>query len=642
MIFPLYLSLQSMASTAKTIDFIAYDQMKISAFASKLDNDIKVHNSDVLATVVLNNKNSHEAMSSSFENIQSDIAQIDELLRSFTLQNPEIQEKLDVIKRRVIAYETVNSSLYQALQRGNKEDIEDALLGFNSINKKFTQDTGQLADLVKQELIKEIENLRISSVDIKMRILLSFFTSFAIILFTLYKLVSLNKKVNIQLKRAEDAEKEQRYLKAELAKYSEDLEAEIEKKTVELHSKIYTSHISSLPNRNQLLLDMQKYNFSMLAILDIDKFQQFNDIYGEEMGNNMLRLSAEFIDRFVLKYACKVYHISGDEFVVVEKDTTRVKTDFIVMIEELLGKYTQNLFRYEEKSFNLNISAGLSFSGDAKMLAYADMALKDAKKRNISLEIFAKDKKIEEEHIKILDCYNTLLRSFENDGVISYFQPIAPLQDATRVTKYESLVRLLDNGHVIAPFLFIEVAKKHRLYEALTHKVVENTLHVIKNYQVPCSFNVSVDDITNKSTLDFIYGELELFSYCHLVTIELLESEGIEDYEEVLNFCKRARSYGAKIALDDFGSGYSNFSHALNLPIDYIKIDASLVSNIDRDKNSQIMVQTIVELAKKMNVLTIAEFVSSVEIYEMVKSLGVDYGQGFYIGKPEPITFYMK
>ena len=360
------------------------------------------------------------------------------------------------------------------------------------------------------------------------------------------------------------------------------------------------------------------------------------------MGNNVLRMSAEFIKRFVEPYGCEIYHISGDEFVVVAENEESLKADFISMTEDLLEKYKQNVFRYEDKNFNLIMSAGLSFSGDSKMLAYADMALKNAKKRNISIEVFEYDKKIEEEHIKMFDCYNMLLRSFENNMVISYFQPITPLQDNKKPIKYESLVRLLDNGHIVAPIHFIDVAKKHRLYEKLTYKVVKNTLLIIETYQVPCSINISVDDITNRSTLDFIYNELEYFGYNNLLTLELLETEEFKDYEEVVGFCKKIRSYGAKIALDDFGSGYSNFSHALNLPIDYIKIDASLISNIDRDKNSQIMVETIVDLAKKMNVQTIAEFVSTVEIYETVKSLGVDYGQGYYIGKPEPITFYIK
>ena len=642
MLIPLYLSIQSMKSTTEMIDFIVNEQIRLSELSYKLDNDIKINNSDVLTAIILNNKSTRINVQESFKNIKNDINQVDEFLKEIDFKHDKLVEKVDIIRRRVVGYEAVNQSINEALQSQNTEDIEDALLGFSKINKKFSEDTNGLLELVKSELEKDIYNLKITNSDMKLRIFVSFSVSFLIIIFSIYKLLSLNTKVKIQLKRAEDAEKEQRYLKGELAKYNDDLEKEIEKKTEELHSKIYTNYISGLPNRNQLLLDMQEQNFLYMAILDIDKFQQFNDIYGEELGNTAIRMSADFISRSVPAENNMLYHITGDEFVIATQNKKLSKTDFITKIEELLEEYKHNEFRYEEKTFNLIMSAGLSFSGGSKMLAYADMALKNAKKKNISLGIFEDDKKIEEEHIKIIECYNTLLRSFENNTIISYFQPILPLSDKSKPRKYESLVRIIDDGKVIPPITFIDVAKKHRLYQKLTQVVIENTLSVIEKYRVPCSINISVDDITSKSTLEFLYKKLDSFEYSNLITIELLETEDFQDYEDVLEFCKNIRSYGAKIALDDFGSGYSNFSHALNLPIDYIKIDASIISNIDRDKNSQVMVETIVDLARKMKVETIAEFVSSVEILETVTSLGVDYAQGFYIGKPEPITYYIK
>ena len=642
MLIPLYLSIQSMKSTTEMIDFIVNEQIRLSELSYKLDNDIKINNSDVLTAIILNNKSTRINVQESFKNIKNDINQVDEFLKEIDFKHDKLVEKVDIIRRRVVGYEAVNQSINEALQSQNTEDIEDALLGFSKINKKFSEDTNGLLELVKSELEKDIYNLKITNSDMKLRIFVSFSVSFLIIIFSIYKLLSLNTKVKIQLKRAEDAEKEQRYLKGELAKYNDDLEKEIEKKTEELHSKIYTNYISGLPNRNQLLLDMQEHNFLYMAILDIDKFQQFNDIYGEELGNTAIRMSADFISRSVPAENNMLYHITGDEFVIATQNKKLSKTDFITKIEELLEEYKHNEFRYEEKTFNLIMSAGLSFSGGSKMLAYADMALKNAKKKNISLGIFEDDKKIEEEHIKIIECYNTLLRSFENNTIISYFQPILPLSDKSKPRKYESLVRIIDDGKVIPPITFIDVAKKHRLYQKLTQVVIENTLSVIEKYRVPCSINISVDDITSKSTLEFLYKKLDSFEYSNLITIELLETEDFQDYEDVLEFCKNIRSYGAKIALDDFGSGYSNFSHALNLPIDYIKIDASIISNIDRDKNSQVMVETIVDLARKMKVETIAEFVSSVEILETVTSLGVDYAQGFYIGKPEPITYYIK
>nr|WP_297890535.1 EAL domain-containing protein [Sulfurihydrogenibium sp.] len=120
------------------------------------------------------------------------------------------------------------------------------------------------------------------------------------------------------------------------------------------------------------------------------------------------------------------------------------------------------------------------------------------------------------------------------------------------------------------------------------------------------------------------------------MTFEILESEGIENYEDVSGFIKEVKSYGSKIAIDDFGSGYSNFAHMLKLDVDYLKIDSSLIKNIHQDKNSQIIVQTIVGFAKKLGIKTIAEFVHNREVFEKVRELGVDYSQGYYIGEPKP------
>ena len=142
--------------------------------------------------------------------------------------------------------------------------------------------------------------------------------------------------------------------------------------------------------------------------------------------------------------------------------------------------------------------------------------------------------------------------------------------------------------------------------------------------------------------MDYFFDLLNTYKFNELLTVELLETEDFTNYELVHDFCMRVRSYGIKVALDDFGSGYSNFSHILQLPVDYIKIDASLISNIDRDRNSRIMVETIVELAQKLNVLTIAEFVSSGEILAVVKEIGVDYAQGFFLGKPLEISEYIE
>ena len=255
---------------------------------------------------------------------------------------------------------------------------------------------------------------------------------------------------------------------------------------------------------------------------------------------------------------------------------------------------------------------------------------------------YDEEEELEKIHKDDIECHKKLIIAIDNDEILSFYQPIVPLQDNNLPMKYESLIRIKSNGVIIPPFRFIDVAKTNRIYHKLTKAIIKNTLSIISKYNIACSINISLVDINNERTMKHFFNIIESYEHNDLLTIELLETEDFDNYEIVYDFCMKVRSYGIKIALDDFGSGYANFSHILNLPVDYIKIDASLISDIDRNHNSRIMVETIVDLAKKLHVLTIAEFVSSQEILEVVTELGVDYAQGFHLGRPEEISKYMK
>jgi EAL domain-containing protein (putative c-di-GMP-specific phosphodiesterase class I) len=118
--------------------------------------------------------------------------------------------------------------------------------------------------------------------------------------------------------------------------------------------------------------------------------------------------------------------------------------------------------------------------------------------------------------------------------------------------------------------------------------------------------------------------------------LELVETSEIEQNREFRDFIRQAKSLGARIAIDDFGAGYSNFSYLLEMEVDFIKIDASLIRNLVNDRNSQIVVQTIAGFARSLGIRTVAEFVDSKEVHEAVLGIGIDYCQGYYFGKPEP------
>jgi EAL domain-containing protein (putative c-di-GMP-specific phosphodiesterase class I) len=154
------------------------------------------------------------------------------------------------------------------------------------------------------------------------------------------------------------------------------------------------------------------------------------------------------------------------------------------------------------------------------------------------------------------------------------------------------------------------------------------------NYEF--SINLTLSDILDEDMNRFIMRKLKdnPESAKNLV-FEILESEGIENYKDVMIFIEEVKDIGCKIAIDDFGSGYSNFEHILRLDVDYIKIDASLIKNLDKDVNAQIITRTIANFARKLGLKTISEYVHSKEVYEKAVGLGVDYSQGFYFGEPK-------
>jgi EAL domain-containing protein (putative c-di-GMP-specific phosphodiesterase class I) len=128
---------------------------------------------------------------------------------------------------------------------------------------------------------------------------------------------------------------------------------------------------------------------------------------------------------------------------------------------------------------------------------------------------------------------------------------------------------------------------------------------------------------------------LERYKIGSRAVFEIVESESIENFEEVEDFIVQVKSYGCKVAIDDFGTGYSNFEYLMKLKADYIKIDGSMIKDIDTSLNAQIVVSTIVSFAKKMGIKTIAEFVENESILNKVKELGVDYSQGYYFSQPK-------
>ena len=152
------------------------------------------------------------------------------------------------------------------------------------------------------------------------------------------------------------------------------------------------------------------------------------------------------------------------------------------------------------------------------------------------------------------------------------------------------------------------------------------------------SINITKEDIVNQETTNYLIELLQQYpTLKERITLELVESEGIENSIEVRNFLQTARAHGCLLAIDDFGAGYSNFEYLSRLNVDFIKIDGSLIKNMDTDANAYATVKTITHFAKNLGILVVAEFVHKKEILEKVQELGIHYAQGFYLHEPSPI-----
>jgi len=215
-----------------------------------------------------------------------------------------------------------------------------------------------------------------------------------------------------------------------------------------------------------------------------------------------------------------------------------------------------------------------------------------------------------------------------------YYQPIFD-NSANRIYKYECLVRIKNDKEIIPPNAFLPTAKKAKLYPEITRIVLRKAIKKFADLKYNFSINLSIEDIHDHETAQHIFYILrENPLVAKKITFEILEEEGIDNFNEIYTFICKLKSAGSTVAIDDFGSGFSNFEYLIKLNVDYLKIDGTLIKNMDKDEDIYFIVQNVVKIAKKLNMKTVAEFVHSEEIQKLVKSAGIDYSQGYHIDPP--------
>ena len=414
-----------------------------------------------------------------------------------------------------------------------------------------------------------------------------------------------------------------------------DISHEIEHKH-ELYKLLYTDNLTNFPNRAKLIEELQTSNLILEAVclLNINSFKEVNDFFGHKVGDAILIDVAKLIEEKIENEDkhFKLYKFPSDNYCIT--NTKDCQESFVSLIKNILESVYKKVFIYELYEIDIRITAGISFSNKNNKLITADIALQSAKKDHKDYIIFYDELDKFREYENNMLWTKKLKSAFINDNIEVYFQPLVNNR-TLKVDKYECLVRLIEeDGKVIAPYFFLDISKKSNQYTKLTKIVLEKSFQKFEHLPFEFSVNISYEDIENPDFLDFIKGLLKKYDIAPKVVFEILEDESIKNYNLLISFVDEVKALGCKVAIDDFGSGYSNFEHLLKMNIDYLKIDASLIKNIATNENSYKITKTIIEFAKNLNLKTIAEFVENEEIFNIVRNLGADYSQGYFFSAP--------
>jgi len=402
----------------------------------------------------------------------------------------------------------------------------------------------------------------------------------------------------------------------------------------ELFKKYYLNPITNLFNRSMFFHEMNKNKYP-LVILNVDQFREINNYFGIKIADKLIVQISQRLKNLRKKYKFKIYHINVDEFILLFSKVSS-KEELKGIVREII-KELEKTYNIDSNEISLKFRAGISFV--RKDYLCAEMALEAAKDKNIDIEFCNNVQeyyKKYEEHLKWL---TEIKKALEDDRIIPFYQPI--VDNNKKIVKYEALVRLKDeNGKIISPFFFLEVAKKTRYYLEITKIMLNKVIDTINTKKVAISINISLEDIESKEMRDYIFKKIEELTNKSLLTIEIVETEDIRNSEDVSLFLNEVKKLGVDIYIDDFGSGYANFDYLLKIQPNGIKIDGSLIKDILENENNQKIVKTIISFAKDVNIKTVAEFVENEEIFKYLINLGVDYFQGYYFSPPREDIVY--
>jgi diguanylate cyclase (GGDEF)-like protein/PAS domain S-box-containing protein len=386
-----------------------------------------------------------------------------------------------------------------------------------------------------------------------------------------------------------------------------------------------------------------------LCYLDLDQFKIVNDTCGHLAGDELLKQLGDLLKSHV-RHNDFVARLGGDEFGILMYECSPAHA--FQACEKLRDVIKDFSFAWEDRSFTIGVSIGVSSiniaCGNAvDLLKEADAACYAAKERGRNrVHVFSPD----DEELALrrgeMQWVEKIHQGLDQERFFLYGQPIIPLMAAEEGLHFEALLRYRDDrDNIVPPGAFLPAAERYNLASLLDKRLISNLLEWLASNPefldnlALCSLNLSGVTLSDESMLPFITEQFQRWQIpTHKLCFEITETAAISNLSHATNFIHQLKEQGCLFSLDDFGSGLSSFAYLKNLPVDFLKIDGLFVKDILDDEVDLAMVKSINEVAHVMNKKTIAEFVENEQILSLLKTLGIDYGQGFAIGRPVPLS----
>jgi diguanylate cyclase (GGDEF)-like protein len=415
--------------------------------------------------------------------------------------------------------------------------------------------------------------------------------------------------------------------------------------------------LTGLVNRTELERRLQRVLETALTqstenafcYLDLDQFKLVNDTCGHVAGDELLRQLGRLLEQHIRKRDT-LARLGGDEFGLLIEHCSITEARGIA--ESLINTLGDFSFPWEDHSFNIGVSIGLvSVDHQSKsmgeILRAADSACYIAKEQGRNrIHMHQDDDEEQARRYGEMQWAVRIPRALEDQRFQLYFQEIVPiLGDEPAAAHYELLLRMQDErGELIMPGAFLPAAERYNLSDKLDRWVISRIFQWFQQHPEHqqrlnlCSINLSGLSLNNQAFLSFVIKELESCGIAPWkICFEITETVAIANLSSAIRFISSLRELGCRFALDDFGSGLSSFAYLKNLPVDFLKIDGLFVKDILDDPMDLAMVKSINEIGHVMGKKTIAEFVENAAVLERLREIGVDYAQGYGIGRPKPI-----